>query len=143
MSQETNLSSDVARLAKQVEHLQDLTKVTWSVVFAIISYFSFKALMAVPKMESIYLDALGDKGKLPESTRLILEWSRLGGGLVPLACISGLVIAGFVMLGAIRNIRIAGLAFVLCLTPLLVHWILCSSAMSDPMYEIVRGISHS
>ncbi|HYF38007.1 MAG TPA: hypothetical protein VD994_22080 [Prosthecobacter sp.] len=130
---------DLIQLVKDVRDLRIVLRTILSVVFACISYFSFRALVSVPKFEMIFENMLGDKSKLPEISKLVIGWSRLG--LVAFAIIIGFIVTGIILITTVRNIRMAGLAFVVCGVPLLMHLLICWSATYGPLIEVVKGLT--
>jgi hypothetical protein len=132
---------DLKQLARDVADLRVVVRVMLAVVLAGISYFSIKMFFAIPRFEKIFGDMLGDRNKLPEVTKLVIEWGRLG--LLPLVLLSGLSAAGFLLLATQRNVRIAGFGFVISAVPLLMHLLVCWSALLEPLLSVIRGLSGS
>lgn len=143
MQNEAPSSLEYAKLAEEVRDLRFVVRLMWVTLTGVAAFFSFRVLNDLPGMEKIFQDMLGDKSKLPAITKAVLEWSRLGGGLLAPWVLGGISAIGIGLPWFIRNMRVGAAIAVSGMLVLFIHWAVCWAATTAPLIEVVRGLAGS
>jgi hypothetical protein len=84
---------------------------------------------------------LGSPDKLPQLTRQVLDYGRFQGGQVAIIAVTALPVLTLLFLFVFRRSSVmvvfAGVVMVL----LVAHWLILSTAIREPMQQIITGIA--
>lgn len=100
-------------------------------------------ILFLPRIERIFEDLLGTRDKLPELTKLVLAYGRLGGGLFAQALVGTVGLSAFLMF--VRNRRsywvlaLVGFALVF----LIFHLLLIGFSMGMPLLQLTSVLQLS
>jgi hypothetical protein len=97
------------------------------------------AVFQIPKMEKIFEEMLGDRNKLPELTKCVISYGRLG--LLPLALVAMVPVSTSVIYVLFRKTRWAQVFVALVILFLILHWIVIAFALRIPLLQIIQGIN--
>jgi hypothetical protein len=127
-------------LRREVGQIRFVMIMLLCVALAFFTLINLAALTAVPRFERIFEEMLGSRDKLPMLTKLVVNFSRLGGGLVPYALTA--LIPAMAMLGLVLGARTRVMP-VLCLLVMLflvISWVVVTTSMFLPLITIIEGV---
>lgn len=97
------------------------------------------AVFQIPKMEKIFEEMLGDRNKLPELTKAVISYGRLG--LLPLAMVSIVPVSTSVIYVLFRKALWAQVFVTLVIFFLILHWVVIAFALRIPLLQIIQGVN--
>lgn len=138
MSEDTGELND---LRKEIAQLRAMFLLLITIGLLTLMCGNLVALFQLPRSEKIFTDMLGSLDKLPQLTRQVLDYGRLQGGQVAIIAVTALPVLTLLFLFVFRRssamVVFAGIVMVL----LVAHWLIISTAIREPMQQIITGIA--
>ncbi len=111
---------------------------------AVLGAFALVNLIAVlyiPKFEKIFEDMLGSRDKLPELTKWVIGYARVGGNLMPLVVIGSFVLIAWSVMLLTRHTWKFMLVTMFAVSGLILHGLVITMALNLPLLQIIQGIN--
>jgi hypothetical protein len=141
MSHMIPADDDLAALRGEVGVLRTMVSLFFLLVLLTLLGLNLTLLWKVPQSEKIFEDMLGSKDKLPELTKAVLGYVKLGGNLWPMLFVLFPTIVCCVLVLSRRSIMIRAVVPALWMGFLVLHYMVVSVAVQSPMMQIIEGIS--
>lgn len=128
-------------LRKEVAQLRAMFLLLITIGLLTLMCGNLVALFQLPRSEKIFTDMLGSPDKLPQLTRQVLDYGRFQGGQVAIIAVTAVPVLTLLFLFVFRRSSVmvvfAGVVMVL----LVAHWLIISTAIREPMQQIITGIA--
>jgi hypothetical protein len=128
-------------LRKEIAQLRAMFLLLITIGLLTLMCGNLVALFQLPRSEKIFTDMLGSPDKLPQLTRQVLDYGRFQGGQVAIIAVTALPVLTLLFLFVFRRSSVmvvfAGVVMVL----LVAHWLILSTAIREPMQQIITGIA--
>lgn len=128
-------------LRKEIAQLRAMFLLLITIGLLTLMCGNLVALFQLPRSEKIFTDMLGSLDKLPQLTCQVLDYGRLQGGQVAIIAVTALPVLTLLFLFVFRRssamVVFAGVIMVL----LVAHWLIISTAIREPMQQIITGIA--
>lgn len=128
-------------LRKEIAQLRAMFLLLITIGLLTLMCGNLVALFQLPRSEKIFADMLGSPDKLPQLTRQVLDYGRFQGGQVAIIAVTALPVLTLLFLFVFRRSSVmvvfAGVVMVL----LVAHWLILSTAIREPMQQIITGIA--
>ena len=134
-------NDELATLRKEVASLRTMISLFFLLVLLTLLSLNLSLLWKIPQSERIFEDMLGSRDKLPELTKAVLGYARLGGNLWPMLLLLFPTIACCFLVLSWRSMIMRAVIPALWMGFLVLHYIVVSVAIQSPMMEIIQGIS--
>jgi hypothetical protein len=134
-------SEAVNALRREVAGLRFGIFLTATVLLAALAVWNIFVAWTIPKYEKIFEDMLGSRDKLPALTKMVIDYARLGGNLMPIAAVGAFAVGSWSMMLLMRHSWRFMLVALLAIIALILHGFIITVAINSPMIQIVEGIN--
>lgn len=138
MSEDTNELHD---LRKEIAQLRAMFLLLITIGLLVLMIGNLVSVFQLPHAEKVFTDMLGSPDKLPVLTRHVLEYGRMQGGQVAIIAVTAVPVLTLLFLFVMRRsfavVVVAGVVMSL----LVAHWMVISTAVKEPMQQIIQGIT--
>lgn len=128
-------------LRKEIAQLRAMFLLLITIGLLTLMCGNLVALFQLPRSEKIFTDMLGSPDKLPQLTRQVLDYGRFQGGQAAIIAVTAVPVLTLLFLFVFRRSSVmvvfAGIVMVL----LVAHWLILSTAIREPMQQIITGIA--
>lgn len=133
-------SPEILHLRKEIGQIRFVMVLLLGVGLLFLTLVNLAAIATIPRFEKIFEEMLGSPAKLPQLTRMIVFYGRLGGGLAPYALM--LMVPALAMLGLVlgSRTRVMPILCVLVMAFQAIHWAVLSLSMYLPLIAIIQGV---
>lgn len=134
-------TSELHDLRKEIAQLRAMFLLIITIGLLVLMIGNLVALYQLPRMEKVFAETLGSLDKLPMLTLQVLNYGRMQGGQVAIIAVTALPVLTLLFLFIFRRswaiVLVAGLVMVL----LVAHWMIISSAVKEPLQQILSGMT--
>jgi len=134
-------SDTVSELRREVAGLRLGLFLTATVILVALAFWNLFVVFNIPKYEKVFEDMLGSRDKLPELTKWVIGYARLGGNLMPLAAVGAFSLGAWSVMLLTRHSWKFMLVAILAIIGLILHGLAITAAMQFPLMQIIQGIN--
>jgi hypothetical protein len=134
-------SDTVSELRREVAGLRFGLFLTATVVLLSFALLNLLVVWNIPKYEKIFEDMLGSRDKLPELTKWVIGYGRLGGNLMPFAAIVSFVLITWSVMLLTRHSWRFMLVAIFAVFGLILHGLAITVALNMTLVQIIQGIN--
>jgi hypothetical protein len=133
-------SDTVSALRREIAGLRFGLFMTATVLLAALALWNFFVVWSIPKYEKIFEDMLGSREKLPEPTKIVINYARLGGNLMPIVVVGAFALGAWSAMLLTRHSSKFMIVALLAIIVLTLHGVIVNMAMKLPAIQIFQGI---
>lgn len=134
-------SDTVGELRREIAGLRLGLFLAATVLLVALALWNLVVVWQIPKYEKIFEDMLGSRDNLPELTKWVIEYARLGGNLMPFAAIGSFVLITWSTMLLTRHSWKFMLVAVFAIIGLTLHGLVITVAMNSPLMQIIHRIN--
>lgn len=137
----SDAANELHDLRKEIAQLRAMFLLILTIGLLVLMIGNLIAVFQLPRMEKVFTDTLGSLDKLPVLTLQVLNYGRMQGGQLAIIIVTAVPMFTMLLLYILRRsfamVVIAGLVMVL----LLAHWLIVSTAVTEPLKQIIQAMA--